>query len=93
MIFTQLRSFHAVAAEKGFTAASRVLNVGQPTLTSQVPIATTMGERKAGDLRRGDVVRTEHGQTVPVLRTVSRTVPALGIVHVPTMDGGMEIPR
>jgi LysR family transcriptional regulator, low CO2-responsive transcriptional regulator len=36
MIFTQLRSFHAVAAEKGFTAASRVLNVGQPTLTSQV---------------------------------------------------------
>ncbi len=36
MIFTQLRSFHAVAAAKGFTAASNVLNVGQPTLTSQV---------------------------------------------------------
>ena len=33
---TQLRSFHAVAAEGGFTAASRVLNVGQPTITSQV---------------------------------------------------------
>ncbi|MEE8188175.1 MAG: LysR substrate-binding domain-containing protein [Kiloniellales bacterium] len=36
MIYTQLRSFHAVAAEGGFTAASKVLNVGQPTITSQV---------------------------------------------------------
>ena len=36
MNHTQLRSFHAVAAEGGFTAASRVLNVGQPTITSQV---------------------------------------------------------
>lgn len=31
-----LRSFHAVATESGFTAASRLLNVGQPTITSQV---------------------------------------------------------
>ncbi len=36
MLYTQLRSFHAVAAEGGFTAASKVLNVGQPTITSQV---------------------------------------------------------
>jgi LysR family transcriptional regulator, low CO2-responsive transcriptional regulator len=36
MLHTQLRAFHAVAREGGFTAASRVLNVGQPTLTSQV---------------------------------------------------------
>jgi DNA-binding MarR family transcriptional regulator len=36
MNHTQLRSFHAVAAEGGFTAASRVLNIGQPTITSQV---------------------------------------------------------
>ena len=36
MNHTQLRSFHAVAAEGGFTAASRVLNVGQPTITTQV---------------------------------------------------------
>ena len=36
MLFTQLRSFHAVAAEGGFTAASKALNVGQPTITSQV---------------------------------------------------------
>ncbi len=36
MFFTQLKAFHGVAAEGGFTAASRVLNVGQPTLTSHV---------------------------------------------------------
>jgi len=36
MIYTWLRSFHAVAAEGGFTAASRVLNVGQSTVTTQV---------------------------------------------------------
>ncbi len=36
MNHTQLRSFHAVATEGGFTAASRVLNVGQPTITAQV---------------------------------------------------------
>ncbi|MEX0922675.1 MAG: LysR substrate-binding domain-containing protein [Rhodovibrionaceae bacterium] len=36
MLYTQLRSFHAVAAEGGFTAASKVLHVGQPTITSQV---------------------------------------------------------
>ncbi len=36
MLYTQLRSFHAVAKEGGFTAASKVLNVGQPTITSQV---------------------------------------------------------
>lgn len=36
MNYTQLRSFHAVAAEGGFTAAARALNVGQPTITTQV---------------------------------------------------------
>src|SRR3546814_2159403 len=29
MLHTQLRSFHAVASEGGFTAASRKLNIGQ----------------------------------------------------------------
>ncbi|MCS6765207.1 MAG: LysR substrate-binding domain-containing protein [Candidatus Protistobacter heckmanni] len=32
----QLRSFHAVAKEGGFTAAADYLNVGQPTVTEQV---------------------------------------------------------
>lgn len=36
MMYTQLRSFYAVAAEGGFTAASRRLRIGQPTITSQV---------------------------------------------------------
>ncbi|HIN13185.1 MAG TPA: LysR family transcriptional regulator, partial [Gammaproteobacteria bacterium] len=30
--YTQLRSFHAVAGTGGFTAASKVLHVGQPTI-------------------------------------------------------------
>ena len=34
--YTQIRSFHAVAGTGGFTAASKVLNVGQPTITGQV---------------------------------------------------------
>ena len=36
MNYTWLRSFHAVAAEGGFTAAARLLKVGQPTVTIQV---------------------------------------------------------
>ena len=34
--YNQIRSFHAVASAGGFTAASRVLHVGQPTITGQV---------------------------------------------------------
>jgi LysR family transcriptional regulator, low CO2-responsive transcriptional regulator len=36
IVFSQIRAFHAVAEHGGFTAAARVLNVGQPTLTIQV---------------------------------------------------------
>ncbi|NKB19810.1 MAG: LysR family transcriptional regulator [Alphaproteobacteria bacterium] len=36
MIYTWLRSFHAVAQTGGFTAAAQAINVGQPTITSQV---------------------------------------------------------
>jgi aminoethylphosphonate catabolism LysR family transcriptional regulator len=36
MRLTQLRSFHAVAVEKGFTRAAKLLHVSQPTITSQV---------------------------------------------------------
>ena len=36
IVFSRIRAFHAVAAHGGFTAASRVLNVGQPTLTIQL---------------------------------------------------------
>jgi len=36
MIHSQLRSFHAVATEGGFTAAAKVINVGQPTISIQI---------------------------------------------------------
>lgn len=36
MLHSQLRSFHAVATEGGFTAASKAINVGQPTISTQI---------------------------------------------------------
>lgn len=36
MLYTQLRSFHAVASQGGFTAAGGALRIGQPTVTRQV---------------------------------------------------------
>jgi aminoethylphosphonate catabolism LysR family transcriptional regulator len=36
IVFTHLRAFHAVAQTGGFTLASRMLGIGQPTLTIQV---------------------------------------------------------
>ena len=64
MIFTQLRSFHAVATENGFTAASKVLNVGQPTLTSQVKALEDMFKVELF-LRRGRGIElTETGQAL-----------------------------
>lgn len=34
--FTHLRTFHAVAEHRGFTAAARALGIGQPTVTTQI---------------------------------------------------------
>ncbi len=36
MNYAQLRSFHAVAQESGFSAAARKLKVSQPSVTYQV---------------------------------------------------------
>ena len=36
MSFTHLRTFHAVAEHRGFTAAAAALNITQPTVTTQV---------------------------------------------------------
>ncbi|MCG8607132.1 LysR substrate-binding domain-containing protein, partial [bacterium] len=36
MLYTQLRSFHAVAREGSATAAARVLRISQPTITTQI---------------------------------------------------------
>lgn len=49
-----------------------------PSLSLDTPIATPVGYRAAGDIRRGDLVLTADGQSVPVLHRVNRTVPAAG---------------
>jgi aminoethylphosphonate catabolism LysR family transcriptional regulator len=36
IVFTHLRSFHAVAEHRGFTAAANALRISQPTVTTQV---------------------------------------------------------
>lgn len=36
IVFTHLRSFHAVAEHRGFTAAAKALRISQPTVTTQV---------------------------------------------------------
>ena len=36
MLYTSLRSFHAVASHGGFSSAARALNISQPTLSTQV---------------------------------------------------------
>jgi len=64
MIFTQLRSFHAVAAERGFTAASRVLNVGQPTLTSQVRALEEMFRVELFHRRGREIEMTDAGEAL-----------------------------
>lgn len=49
-----------------------------PSLTRSTPIATPDGYRPIANLKRGDLVITATGETVPVLHKVSRTVPACG---------------
>jgi hypothetical protein len=49
-----------------------------PSLTPQIQVATPIGYQEIGRLRRGDLVRTAVGESVPVLQTLTRTVPARG---------------
>ena len=72
MNHTQLRSFHAVAAEGGFTAASRVLNVGQPTITSQVKALERHFDVELFHRRGRRVILTETGRDL--FRIVQRIV-------------------
>ena len=59
--------------------SSRIEPVGpMPGLTGHLPVSTPTGFRDAGHLRRGDTVHTDGAGAVPVLHTVSRTVPARG---------------
>ncbi|MEL7256815.1 MAG: Hint domain-containing protein [Pseudomonadota bacterium] len=79
---TAFASGHASKLQEDvlFVAVSNQIEpVGpMPTLTSHVPIQTSRGEVPASDIRRGDMVITEAGDTVPVLQVVRRTVPARG---------------
>lgn len=49
-----------------------------PSMVPETPIATPVGFREIGGLRRGDLVLTTDGKSVPVLQTLTRTVPARG---------------
>lgn len=59
--------------------SSRVEPVGPtPSLIQSTPIATPWGYRALGDLQRGDTVTTQGSGIVPILHSVSRTMPARG---------------
>jgi aminoethylphosphonate catabolism LysR family transcriptional regulator len=64
MLYTQLRSFHAVAVEGGFTAATRVLHIGQPTITSQVKALETFYAVELFYRRGRTVELTEAGRAL-----------------------------
>ena len=63
-----------------FVAVSdRIEPVGpMPGLMATLPVETARGTRALGNLRRGDLVETLEGRTIPVLGVVRRTVPARG---------------
>lgn len=69
-----------ISSDVLFVAASLSMEpVGPtPTLAPDVPVATPLGHRSAGTLRRGDLVLTASGDAVPVLYALHRTVPARG---------------
>ncbi len=71
IVFTHLRSFHAVAENRGFTAAAQALNISQPTVTTQVK---EMEERYGVELlvRRGR--RVELTETGAALFDISRRI-------------------
>src|SRR5690606_17451381 len=71
IVFTHLRSFHAVAEHRGFTAAAQALNISQPTVTTQVK---ELEERYGVELliRRGR--RVELTETGAALFDISRRI-------------------
>lgn len=49
-----------------------------PAMTAHLPIATPWGETGVAHLKRGDLVLNRKGESLPVLQTVRRVVPARG---------------
>ncbi|MBD3665482.1 Hint domain-containing protein [Sulfitobacter aestuariivivens] len=74
------RGSHVFSADMIFAALSDAIEpVGpMPSLMSDVPIATPWDYKAAGDLRRGDTVTTRASGVVPVVHSITRTVPARG---------------
>ena len=74
IVFTHLRSFHAVAEQRGFTAAAGALHISQPTVTTQVK---DLEERYGVELliRRGR--RVELTETGAALFDISRRIMSL----------------
>ena len=75
--------FRYVSPDVQFIALSdQIEPIGpMPSLTAQTPIATPMGYRSLDSLKRGDLVLTAEGISVPVLHVVRRTVPTVGSFH------------
>ncbi|MDB5588861.1 MAG: LysR family transcriptional regulator [Devosia sp.] len=74
IVFTHLRSFHAVAENRGFTSAAGALNISQPTVTTQVK---ELEERYGVELlvRRGR--RVELTETGAALFDITRRIMSL----------------
>jgi LysR family transcriptional regulator, low CO2-responsive transcriptional regulator len=73
MNFTHLRAFHAVASEGSFTRAAQVLNVSQPTLSSQVKTIEEAYGVRLLDRRSRKVVPSElGGEVLELCREVFR---------------------
>jgi aminoethylphosphonate catabolism LysR family transcriptional regulator len=62
--FTHLRAFHAVASEGSFTRAAQILNVSQPTLSSQVKAIEEAYGLRLLDRRHRKIVPSETGRHV-----------------------------
>lgn len=59
MLHSQLRSFHAVASEGGFTAAAKAIRIGQPTISTQIKAledsyGVTLFHRRGRDVQLSD---------------------------------------
>lgn len=92
MNFNQMRAFHAVAAEGGFSAAAKSLRVTQPAVTVQIRgLEAELGVRLF--LRRGQgAVPTEAGERLlahvrAVMLLMDRTEAA--VASDPAMAGGL----
>lgn len=74
------RGTRTISPDVSFAALSdQIEPIGpMPTLSPEALVATPKGYRPAGDLKRGDTVISFDGDVVPVLHSVTRTVPARG---------------